>query len=29
MKNIFIYVGLALIIAGAAIGNFTGIPAAN
>lgn len=29
MKNIFIYVGLALIIAGAVIGNFTGIAAAN
>lgn len=29
MKNIFIYVGLALIIVGAAIGNFTGIPVAN
>jgi len=29
MKNIFIYVGLALIIAGAVIGNFTGVAAAS
>ncbi|MCR4631408.1 MAG: hypothetical protein K5786_07225 [Treponema sp.] len=29
MKNIFIYIGLALIIAGAVIGQFTGIEAAS
>ena len=29
MKNIFIYIGLALIIAGAVIGQFTGIDAAS
>lgn len=27
MKNIFIYIGLALVVAGAAIGALTGIPA--
>lgn len=29
MKNIFIYIGLALVVAGAAIGALTGIPAAQ
>lgn len=29
MKNIFIYIGLALVVAGAAIGAITGIPAAQ
>ena len=29
MKKIFIYIGIALLVAGAAIGAFTGIPAAK
>lgn len=29
MKNIFIYIGLVLVVAGAAIGALTGIPAAQ
>ena len=29
MKNIFIYIGLALVVAGAAVGALTGIPAAQ